>query len=395
MAKPAAASPSYAAAPEPEAFSIGLHYEGGGSDKVYNVSIQPVGDAWVVNFSNGRRGGTLAHGTKTNAPVPYDQALKACNKLIAEKVGKGYVPVSGSRLVEGATAEVIATVERRSSGFVPQLANPVQEDEVERLLRDPAYVMQQKHDGERRPVIVEGGAATGGNRKGQTVALSTPVSAALLALGRDVRFDCEQVGDVLHVFDLVAVGRLGGGEPMRDVSHLPFGQRMQLLAAVDLKGSPNLVPSLPVVGEAAKREVLARLRESRTEGVVFKRNDAPYVPGRPNSGGDHLKFKFYNTLSAVVSKVNDRRSVSLSLVDGDRRVEVGNVTIPSNHPIPDAGSVVEVRYRHAHEGGALQEPTYLGKRSDVDVEECRADQRVFKGAVPRHEEEPEPSAPTM
>jgi len=47
----------------------------------------------------------------------------------------------------------------------------------------------------------------------------------------------------------------------------------------------------------------------RKEGVVFKRLDAPYTPGRPGSGGTQLKHKFCATLSAVVARVNAQRSV--------------------------------------------------------------------------------------
>ena len=41
------------------------------------------------------------------------------------------------------------------------------------------------------------------------------------------------------------------------------------------------------------------------EGVVFKHKDAPHIPGRPNSGGSQLKYKFHETASFIVTKVND------------------------------------------------------------------------------------------
>jgi len=81
---------------------------------------------------------------------------------------------------------------------------------------------------------------------------------------------------------------------------------------------------------------------------VFKRLDAPYVPGKPNRGGPQLKFKFVATLSAVVARVNARRSVELSLFQGRSLVSCGNVTIPANHEVPPAGAIVEVRYLYAY-----------------------------------------------
>jgi len=66
--------------------------------------------------------------------------------------------------------------------------------------------------------------------------------------------------------------------------------------------------------------------------------------GRPNSGGNQLKFKFYDTASVIVTKVNDKRSVGISLLDNETAVFMGNVTISVNQEIPKAGDIIEVRY---------------------------------------------------
>jgi bifunctional non-homologous end joining protein LigD len=76
---------------------------------------------------------------------------------------------------------------------------------------------------------------------------------------------------------------------------------------------------------------------------VFKRLDAPYVPGKPNSGGPQLKFKLVATVSVMVAKINPRRSVEIGLFQRRSLVSCGNVFIPSNHKIPQVGAVVEVR----------------------------------------------------
>jgi bifunctional non-homologous end joining protein LigD len=57
---------------------------------------------------------------------------------------------------------------------------------------------------------------------------------------------------------------------------------------------------------------------------------------------------------------------------------VGNVTIPPNKDVPAVGSVIEVRYLYAYEGGSLYQPTYKGVRDDVDTEECRMNQLIYK-----------------
>ncbi|HAO80150.1 MAG TPA: DNA ligase, partial [Verrucomicrobia subdivision 3 bacterium] len=128
-----------------------------------------------------------------------------------------------------------------------------------------------------------------------------------------------------------------------------------------------------------KTELWERLRRENREGIVFKRLDAPYVPGKPNQGGPQLKFKFVATLSVVVAKINTQRSVEVGLFQGRSLVSCGNVTIPANHEIPKVGAVVEVRYLYAYRDSlALYQPVYLGPRDDVDAGECVVSQLKFK-----------------
>ena len=69
-----------------------LYYRQGSSDKVYQASIEQQNGGYVVNFAFGRRGTTLQTGTKTNAPVSYDEAKRIFDKLVNEKTAKGYTP---------------------------------------------------------------------------------------------------------------------------------------------------------------------------------------------------------------------------------------------------------------------------------------------------------------
>jgi predicted DNA-binding WGR domain protein len=69
---------------------ITLYYREGSSDKVYQASIEPQGEGFVVNFAYGRRGSTMNTGTKTQTPVDYDSARSIYDKLVREKKAKGY-----------------------------------------------------------------------------------------------------------------------------------------------------------------------------------------------------------------------------------------------------------------------------------------------------------------
>ena len=91
-----------------------------------------------------------------------------------------------------------------------------------------------------------------------------------------------------------------------------------------------------------------------------------------------MKHKFVATLSAVVAKLNQQRSVGLSLLNHEGWQPVGNVTIPPNHPVPNVGAVVEVRYLYAVPDGSLYQPVYLGMRNEVEPHECVVSQLKFK-----------------
>jgi len=76
----------------PKLANTTLYYREGGSDKIYQCGIEPAGGRFVVNFAYGRRGSTLNTGTKTNVPVEYDNAKRIFDKLVKEKMSKGYTP---------------------------------------------------------------------------------------------------------------------------------------------------------------------------------------------------------------------------------------------------------------------------------------------------------------
>ena len=60
----------------------------------------------------------------------------------------------------------------------------------------------------------------------------------------------------------------------------------------------------------------------------------------------------------------------------------GNVTVPPNHPLPELGQVVEVRYLYAFpESGHVYQPVYLGVREDLPQEDCTAGQLKYKAAA--------------
>ena len=177
-------------------------------------------------------------------------------------------------------------------------------------------------------------------------------------LAGDFLLDGELVGNQFIVFDLLEIF----GDCQMD---FPFELR-SLNARGIVSNKPNkFIKFISFVLGVDKRTFYNKLLKDNAEGIVFKRLGSKYSVGRPSSGGNYLKFKFYNTASCVVSKVNQKRSVSVEVVCG---TNVGNVTIPANHEIPKKGDIIEIRYLYAYQGGSLYQPTYLGVRSDVGAD---------------------------
>lgn len=350
---------------------VSLYMKEGSTDKEYHAQVEAKDGAHVVNFQYGRRGSALQAGTKTATPVALDKAMKVFEKLVAEKKGKGYTEGASGTPYQGTSKASQVT------GLLPQLLNPIDEEAAESLVNDPAYWMQEKYDGRRVMVKVKDGKATGSNRKGLEVSLPVEFADFVKGMGKDLVLDGEHLGDRLVAFDLL---ELEGA----DLRELAYSLRLHRLEGLVLKthtcsGSMAVVTASLATSTADKKSMLARLKGAGREGVVFKRHDAHYKAGRPASGGSQLKHKFYATCSAIVSQGRDgKRSVALELLDGARRVPVGNVTILPNFDMPKVDDVVEVRYLYAYEGGSLYQPIYLGKRDDVGVEACVMGQLKYK-----------------
>ena len=235
---------------------------------------------------------------------------------------------------------------------------------MRRLIAHDAWYMQEKKDGRRMLIQKSADVVRGINRTGKIVSVSEPIAKAVRTLEGDFILDGEAVGDVYWAFDVLEIG----AENLRTLGvGKRFDELVTLVASQD-RGALRVVPCATT--KDAKQNLWTRLKVERAEGAVFKHRYAPYVAGRPASGGHHLKFKFTATATCKVLGQNEgKRSVALGVLQhpGDGCVEVGNVTIPANAPIPPVWSLVEVRYLYAFVNGSLFQPVYLGERHDLEM----------------------------
>ncbi len=347
--------------------STTLYYREGSSDKVYQVAIEPTDDRFVVTFAFGRRGSTLNIGTKTPVPVDYEQAKSLYDKLVREKLAKGYTPGT-----EGTPYQHTSQA-HRATGILPMLLNPIDEEEAAKLQADDLWCLQEKIDGRRVLIESVGEKVVGINRQGLAISLPTPIVVDVAGLPGDFTLDGECVGNNYHAFDLLA----RDGEDLRP---LPLNRRLVELGSL-LRSArhPNVIQVVTAYQTAQKQRLHDLLKAANLEGVVFKLLAAPYTPGRPNRGGPALKHKFTATLSAVVSRINSQRSVEFRLLGKQGWQVAGNVSIPANQAIPKPFDVIEVRYLYAfRESGVLYQPVYLGPRCDIERNECITGQLKFK-----------------
>jgi len=397
--------------------SVTLHCQQGSSDKVYILGIMRLEPLTSTTWSPsqnfavvahyGRRYGhwTVAHKGHFSTLV---EATKKFNSLVREKSAKGYEHIQHAVIEsvttpeEGAQASAPTPAPYVPAPFVPSapprprcvLLNAVSPDSVDSLLDAPEWALQPKIDGQRLLVeIAEDGTIRGFNRRGVEVTVPANIVEGLDGFPTGVTYDGEITGgadgQVFHIFDVVdenltfqqrteALERVFGrqeGRPPAGRLLTPYRQEaLEGIVGQNGNGSVRLVRTY--IDRWAKRESLKTLADANREGVVFKRLDARYTVGRPNSGGSYLKHKFVQSATCQVLRVNNQRSVEIGLVGPGALPSrsCGNVTIPANHEIPAVGQLVEVQYLYANpvvsdfsRGSAtLYQPVYLGVRDDAD-----------------------------
>lgn len=343
-----------------------LFYREGGSDKVYNVELlETPQKQYVVKFAYGRRGSTLSTGTKTASPTTFEKASAVYGKLIHEKMAKGYCEKEGAGV-----AFSLGTFAPRKTEFLPQLLNDVDESRLEELINSPEWIAQEKMDGVRRGLIRKGTDVIGTNKKGLSVEISDALTGAILMAGtKDFILDGEAIGDTVYVFDMP--------DP-----NLTLAERLGALDKLKLDGK-ILVKVPTAYTPQQKADLYAKILDEKGEGIVFKKIDSMYKSGRPNSGGDQLKFKFVASATCIVTSINTAgTSIGIAVFDENGNpVPVGNTTVYANSDKVKPGDFVEVKYLYYNPGGALFQPVLLGKRDDVGQEDCTLKQLKPKKQV--------------
>jgi bifunctional non-homologous end joining protein LigD len=352
-----------------EAKSVTLYNTKDGADKVYQASLRAVdNDLWIVEYAHGKRGRTLKTGLKFEAPVDFKTANAEYKKLVASKRSGGYVnDQSGVAYTEAESGEEF-------SGVLPQLPIALDDEDVVKLINDDQWWLQQKRDGQNRLLQIRHGVVRGINRKGNFCSIPQDWADYLSVLP-DCLIAGEACGNLFYAFDLLERHQTD----LRDLNfHSRFAALDRLIAltfkwhdGTEEQALANRAETekrfriIPAHSRAElKQKEFDRLKAEGEEGVVFKKVYETFSSGKSLSC---RKFKFVESATCIVLKLNRQRSVEVGCVNEQGVMEsLGNVTIPANYSVPAVDDLVEVRYLYRFEASCLEQPVYLGVRTDLD-----------------------------
>jgi bifunctional non-homologous end joining protein LigD len=278
---------------------------------------------------------------------------------------------------------------------------------------DDEWAFEMKWDGYRAIVVIKRGAMRIASRRGNEITGRYPELAGLPdAVGVDATLDGELVvlddtgqasfqaiqqhtgPAVLVVFDVL---RLDG----RDVTKLPWQERRALLEQLKLTG--DRWQTSPVrIGDGDQAKAAAE--ELRFEGVVAKRLDSPYLPGKRSQAWRKIKIgkrqefvvggwmpgerRLSGTVGSLLvgyyeapgEPLRYAGRVGSGFTDAQRdQLERGLVKRSTSpfEPVPRAprikqavwvepDCVAEVKFTEWTDDGILRQPVFLGLRDDKD-----------------------------
>lgn len=238
----------------------------------------------------------------------------------------------------------------------PMLSKTADHSMVTALAEGSTWAFTQKVDGERRLIVIDDGVI-GYGRMGNKTTVPEHLKRAFrrLPAGRFI-LDGELMEDgVLQLFDAPTIS-IGGKQFVGLTS--PYYERIEVLRTL-VRGvwskdrSIKLLPRATTPGH--KLELFEWLREVHAEGIVARRMDAPYLPGKRSP--DSLRIKFRQTADTFVLRKGDEGKANLVLaVYGPKGevVEVGKANARTGDgPQAVVGSVVRVEYQSFSEAGRM------------------------------------------
>ena len=270
---------------------------------------------------------------------------------------------------------------------IPMQFTEVELWQVEDLIRDPAWVFEQKFDGTRGLCVISPTGVWWPGRDGfgslrhtaatQHFASLNPILEKLLdesVLYGEIVLDGEimiATGEY-HVWDLVYM--LENGATLVDPANSNLNVRRRILESLferlPQNGPIKLVKQAR--GPVEKRNLWEAVRQGGGEGIMAKRLDGNYDVGQRV---DHtLKLKFVKTADVVVLEVNRPDPKHGNFIIGafnDKGVMtcIGACSAIGKDPETKVYDVIEIAYLY-WTGDCVYQPRMLKIRKDKSPKEC-------------------------
>lgn len=248
----------------------------------------------------------------------------------------------------------------------PNLAQPAEIEYAVSLLSNPQWHKTQKVDGVRMILQVHDGKVYGINRKGSLMVIPGNIGKAFQHFDGEWCFDGEVLHNRYYIFDMPRA---------LDVVDIDMPHKYRRATLEDLfpkLDMPDFIQLLPSYTAAEESITMAqKLLESNREGVVLKRGDAPYSPGKRTD--NVLKLKFVKDIDAIVidTNVDGKYNMALGLVKEDGKLqEIAHVSALTGDGMCEIGQVVTVTFLYVSDDNHLVQPTKPRLRTDKTPQEC-------------------------
>jgi ATP-dependent DNA ligase len=253
-----------------------------------------------------------------------------------------------------------------------ELLTETTELHFQKMLNDPRYRFQEKHNGHRLLICKQNGGLRWFNREGEPSSKNLPARLRQILLNHPLPtfvIDGELVKQLFHVFDALYLGD-------EELVHDPYEYREARYHA-EFKGYAYILPVDTARTPEEKKLLWQQVEDSHGEGIVSKRMDARYCQGYAEQ---HFKLKFWKMADAIVigPSPNSKDGIEIGMYDAKGRIQrisgCSMLVKAARKRRPQPGEVIEVRFLYATENHNIVQPTFLHIRTDKRAEQCKLTQ---------------------
>jgi bifunctional non-homologous end joining protein LigD len=249
-----------------------------------------------------------------------------------------------------------------------ELLTEITNGEAQRYVNDDGYGCEEKHNGERRTICKDGSGIRNFNREGEPgkrlpdAVINALKNHPLPQFVIDVEFE----KGIVVVLDALIIGD-------DNLTQIAYSERKKVVHKHFDNRSILIKVCKTVTGSRAKAQFLIDKMDEAAEGVVFKKLDAIWIPGK---NGQHKKLKFWKSLDCVVMapspKQHNSVEVGLFLPNGQLH-RICGVSL-NGKPAAKVGQVIEIDYLYGTRRLEVVQPNLVRIRDDKKPHQCTIDQ---------------------